>query len=80
MPRTSWEPVAVLDHLPTCIWDEARKSFRCSAIVSPMVFSATERVLLNGALKTVTPLAAAPGRSTWFVPMQKQPTAQSLCC
>ena len=35
--------------------------------------SATLRVLLNGALKTGIPRPCASARSTWFVPMQKQP-------
>ena len=37
--------------------------------------SATLRVFANGALNTGMPACAAPGKSTWFVPIQKQPTA-----
>ncbi len=40
-----------------------------------MIISATLRVLLNGALKTGTPRPSAASSDTWFVPMQKQPTA-----
>jgi hypothetical protein len=36
--------------------------------------SATERELEKGELKTQIPCEAAYLRSTWFVPMQKQPT------
>ena len=43
-----------------------------------MTSSATLRVLLNGALNTATPRLVAAARSTWLVPMQKQPTATSL--
>ena len=50
---------------------------RISMTISPMVSSATLRVLENGALKTGMPSAAAASRSTWSVPMQKQPTAIS---
>ena len=45
--------------------------------ISPMVNSATLRVLLNGALSTGMPRVRAACRSTWSVPMQKQPTAIS---
>ena len=38
-----------------------------------MTSSATLRVLLNGALNTGTPRWLAASRSTWLVPMQKQP-------
>ena len=43
-----------------------------------MIISATLRVFEKGALKTGTPRRFAPARSTWFVPMQKQPTERSL--
>ena len=36
--------------------------------------SATLRVFENGALNTGIPRSCAQSRSTWFVPMQKQPT------
>jgi hypothetical protein len=44
-------------------------------IVSAMTSSATLRVLEYGALNTGTPRRRAAARSTWLVPMQKQPTA-----
>ncbi len=40
--------------------------------------SATERVLEYGALNTAMPRSRAALRSTWLVPMQKQPTATSF--
>ncbi len=43
-----------------------------------MTNSATLRVLENGALNTGTPSVSAVRRSTWFVPMQKAPTAMSF--
>lgn len=42
-------------------------------MISPMINSATLRELLKGELNTAMPLSAAHWRSTWFVPMQKQP-------
>lgn len=42
-------------------------------MISAMTSSATERLLLKGELKTAMPDCAAAVRSTWFVPMQKQP-------
>jgi hypothetical protein len=42
-----------------------------------MTSSATERELEKGELKTGMPALAALRRSTWFVPMQKQPTTSS---
>ena len=50
-------------------------SRRASTMISAMIISATLRVLENGALNTGTPRSAAAARSTWLVPMQKQPTA-----
>ena len=44
-------------------------------MISAITSSTTLRVLENGALKTATPRSAAAARSTWLVPMQKQPTA-----
>jgi hypothetical protein len=38
-----------------------------------MTSSATERELEKGELKTGIPALAAEVRSTWFVPIQKQP-------
>lgn len=46
-------------------------------MVSPMTSSATDRELAKGELKTATPALAAATRSTWFVPIQKHPTAKS---
>ncbi len=44
-------------------------------MISPITSSTTLRVLEYGALNTPTPRAAAAARSTWLVPMQKQPIA-----
>ena len=44
-------------------------------MISPITSSTTLRVLEYGALKTATPRSAAAARSTWLVPMQKQPIA-----
>ncbi len=46
-------------------------------MISAITSSATLRVLLNGALNTGTPRWPAASRSTWFVPMQKAPSASS---
>lgn len=46
-------------------------------MISPMTSSATERELEKGELKTAIPCLAAWTRSTWFVPIQKQPMARS---
>ncbi len=46
-------------------------------MISAITSSATLRVLLNGALKTLTPRWPAASRATWFVPMQKAPSASS---
>lgn len=45
-------------------------------MISAMMSSATERELEKGELKTVIPARAAWERSTWLVPMQKQPIAR----
>ena len=50
-------------------------SRRASTMISPITSSTTLRVLEYGALKTATPRSAAAARSTWLVPMQKQPIA-----
>lgn len=42
-------------------------------MISAIVSSATEREFENGELKTAIPSWAAVFKSTWFVPMQKQP-------
>jgi len=45
--------------------------------MSQITSSTTERVFEYGALNTATPCVPAYSRSTWLVPMQKQPTAES---
>src|SRR3546814_5432151 len=49
---------------------------RSSRIASANTSSATERVFEYGALNTGVPWDIALSRSTWFVPMQKHPTAR----
>ena len=44
-------------------------------MISPITSSTTLRVLEYGALNTAIPRSAAATRSTWLVPMQKQPIA-----
>ena len=44
-------------------------------MISPITSSTTLRVLEYGALNTPMPRSAAAPRSTWLVPMQKQPIA-----
>jgi hypothetical protein len=46
-------------------------------MISEMTSSATDRELENGELNTATPLDAAWSRSTWLVPIQKQPMTRS---
>ena len=46
-------------------------------MISARASSTTLRVLLNGALNTAMPRAAAAIRSIWLVPMQKAPMASS---
>lgn len=46
-------------------------------MISLMTSSATLRELEKGELKTAMPDEAAATRSTWLVPMQKQPMARS---
>ena len=74
-PRTSWLPAADLSQTPACIFAVFSGSRRASAMISPITSSTTLRVLEYGALKTATPRSAAAARSTWLVPMQKQPIA-----
>ena len=50
-------------------------SRRVIEMISAIASSTTERVLENGALKTVTPRSDAASRSIWFVPMQNAPIA-----
>jgi hypothetical protein len=52
---------------------ERSVSWRARQMISAMVSSATERELEKGELKTAMPRRAAVLRSTWLVPMQKQP-------
>ena len=74
-PRTSWLPFADLSQTPACIFSVFSVSRRASAMISPITSSTTLRVLEYGALKTAMPRSAAATRSTWLVPMQKQPIA-----
>src|ERR1039457_4840094 len=50
---------------------------RSSRTISASTSSATLRVLENGALNTGIPRSSAAARSTWLVPIQKQPTPTS---
>ena len=74
-PRISWLPCADLSQTPSCIRSVFSGSRRASAMISAMTSSTTLRVLEYGALKTAMPRSAAASRSTWLVPMQKQPIA-----
>ena len=74
-PRISWLPLADLSQTPSCIRSVFSGSRRASAMISPITSSTTLRVLEYGALKTAMPRSAAASRSTWLVPMQKQPIA-----
>ncbi len=74
-PRTSWLPFADLSQTPSCIFSVFSVSRRASAMISPITSSTTLRVFEYGALKTAMPRSAAATRSTWLVPMQKQPIA-----
>ena len=67
--------MADLSQMPACILTFLAGSRRASEMISAIASSTTERVLENGALNTATPRLAAAPRSTWFVPMQKAPTA-----
>ena len=46
-------------------------------MISLMTSSATDRELAKGELKTAIPALAAASRSTWLVPIQKQPMVRS---
>ena len=72
-------PVALetLFHTPLCISIERSHSCRESPTISAMTSSATERELEKGELNTGIPAFAAVSRSTWLVPMQKQPMQSS---
>src|SRR6478672_4630672 len=74
-PRTSWLPFADLSQMPSCMRWVFSGSRRARAMISAMTSSTTLRVLEYGALKTAMPRSAAVSRSTWLVPMQKQPMA-----
>ena len=74
-PRISWLPAADLSQMPSCMRTVFSTRRRASTMISPMTSSTTLRVLEYGALKTATVRRAAAARSTWLVPMQKQPTA-----
>ncbi|MNL68465.1 hypothetical protein D3C87_1931890 [compost metagenome] len=78
LPRISKELAALLIQPPR--WQEAFFSGipRSNRIASASTSSATERVLEYGALNTAIPRSRAAFRSTWLVPMQKQPTATSF--
>src|SRR5471032_1766543 len=78
LPRISKELAALLIQPPR--WQEAFFSGmpRSNRIASANTSSATERVLEYGALNTAMPRSRAALRSTWLVPMQKQPTATSF--
>ncbi len=78
LPRASKLPTACLFHTPRCALALASGTPRSISSSSPITNSATERVLENGALNTGIPRFAAAFRSTWLVPMQKQPTATSF--
>src|SRR6266568_3556500 len=74
LPRISYDPAAALRHFPSWTSRERSPSCRARVMISATIISATLRVLENGALNTGTPRRLAPSRSTWLVPMQKQPT------
>lgn len=74
LPRTSQHPDDTLFQVPRCISAERSVSCRARQTISAIVSSATERELEKGELKTAIPREAAVVRSTWLVPMQKQPT------
>ena len=77
LPRTSKEFSALLVQPWRCRIAFFAGMPRISMMTSASTSSATLRVLENGALNTGTPWASAACRSTWLVPMQKQPTAAS---
>src|SRR3569623_1185950 len=76
--RTSSEPVAVFGHSPRCACALRHGMPRIRKMVSASTSSATLRVLENGALYSGSPFCCAAARSTWLVPMQKQPSPTSF--
>ena len=77
LPRTSQLCAADLIHSPRWAAARFREDAAHSMMISPITSSATLRVLEKGALKTGIAWRSAASRSTWSVPMQKQPTAIS---
>src|SRR3990167_7600381 len=75
LPRISNELLADFSQPPRCATAFFSGMPRISRMASASTSSATERVLENGALNTAMPRSRAAARSTWLVPMQKQPTA-----
>ena len=75
LSRASREPAAVLIHSPRWAAALAQGMPRISSTISASTSSATLRVFENGALKTGMPRSCAASKSTWLVPMQKQPMA-----
>ena len=78
LPRASTEPTADLNHSPRCALALFSGIPRSNNSVSPITNSATERVFEKGALKTGMPRFCAAFKSTWLVPIQKQPIATNL--
>lgn len=77
-PRTSQHLLLTLFHIPLCISLDRSHSCRAREMISPITNSATLRELLKGELNTAMPCVAAYWRSTWFVPIQKQPMTMRL--
>jgi hypothetical protein len=77
-PRISQHLLLTLFQVPLCISLERSPSWRARAMISQMTNSATLRELLKGELNTAIPCSAAYCRSTWFVPIQKQPITMRL--
>ena len=80
-PRTSQQPAETLFQTPWCI--SMLLSLICLAkvMISAMTSSATDLEFENGELNTQIPLLAAYWRSTWLVPIQKQPmTMRFFAC
>jgi hypothetical protein len=73
LPRISQHLLLTLFQVPLCSSFERSPSWRAKEIISPITSSATLREFAKGELKTAIPCLAAYSRSTWFVPMQKQP-------
>lgn len=74
LPLTSQHFALTLFQDPRCISMERSPSWRARTMISAMTSSATLREFAKGELKTAIPSFAAYSRSTWFVPIQKQPT------